>query len=592
MLTISAARLELLARHANRACRWPRFRESVHLGINYDVPTRAHHYPTDDFLPYHLKDSLDFVNYANRILGLFTPEMHKTLEEISAKEISREAAISLADTYLESALRSTTFLIDFERLKNGIQIPQVNRNLELILSKICKARASLLKKTMSGKLSDLTERIIEEAKIHLKDIPTLRDKVEVHYRDSDEDSKFMFAAMFVSVHFANAMLNIRKDQLKPRNFKVRFTDGSRTQTIDTGMSKYIDVDEPYALAQKFHAGRNEAREQIVIPILIQHLRNTTGNRRIVDMGPADGLTSTVRFAEGLSDTEIIALELDDKYFERLKFNLRNFPQVRPLNKSVADYEPDVPNSVDAFVSLGGFTDFNADQNKWVEVLRNIRERVLKPKGLVILEEEVCPYYDPKVPFAREKALAIQRGDIIFDGLIRGKIKSVGREELKALMSSLSGCHGDYKGRLVDFKRVFKEAGYPTLHWVKVYPLKEHKVANLNPENLQLGKDWRLFHTCKARRLTALDFYNELVNSLLQIDHKIEEVDLSYDYYSAWLRLNELNLLMQKHNGHRNLHDRLKDELDLEIIDGQNLTSKDNLEDDHTGGVYVLIAQAP
>ncbi len=393
----------------------------------------------------------------------------------------------------------------------------------------------------------------------------------------------------------------------------------------TGMGAYIDPDkipphQQYHDTQRFHPKRYEIREAHIIPILKTILQTEGGKGIIAEMGPADGLTSTIDIVRKMPDAKIDAIEIDPKYYARLVSNMSAHKLVRPLNVGIESYEPEISNSVDALVSFGGFTDSTPYIEELIEILKTFREKHLKPGAPVILEEELPPYYDPIVPYSREKSLAIQRGHVIFNALMGDKVDPkvyakakkeqgginvdlndpyvqeyivpLNEREIEALVSSLAKDRfGDYKLRLSDFKYVFEAAGFKGFTFKKLYPCYDDFIPNLVPEKLIVDPNTSYEEVEKQN--TAMAYYNFIFNQMLLIANDESVINPQDDprFKKAVEASNKLYTEMKKYKDYSNGIELLEKHLGLQLMPGQNLSSTNDLKSDKTGGNFLLIAWA-
>jgi phospholipid N-methyltransferase len=365
-------------------------------------------------------------------------------------------------------------------------------------------------------------------------------------------------------------------------------DFNNNIVLDTGMSVYIPATseaDMYHEAQIYHAGRPEAREEVVIPLLKEHLSQVVGDKRIAEMGPADGMTSTIRFLNEFDGVKIDAIEYDHDYYSKLVENLNGRSLLNPLHMSIVDYKPENLNSLDAFVALGAFTDFSSNQDDWVALLEKFRKEHLKPGGLVVLEEEVPPFYNSLDIKERHKALAIQRGHIIFNALMKDKL-GLAEMEIKALFSSLSEGFGDYKATIKDFQRVFKQAGYENFQVVKKFPIESNIALRITPKDLVYSPG----EFSLGKNSTGMDYYNYIFNQLLKINSKDEKPYESIYYANAMRAMNTLHAEMGKYKDQPGGITLLKENLGLDFSIGESI-DLNHPENDKTGGVYVLVAKA-
>ena len=359
--------------------------------------------------------------------------------------------------------------------------------------------------------------------------------------------------------------------------------------IHTGMSRYIP-NIHYASSQEEHDGRNDARETYVKPIMYTVLGMVNGEKRIVGLGEADGKTSTISIAETFPDAILYAVEPDKDYFLDLQFNVRNHPNIKPCREDMFNYKPENPNSVDVVYSLGALTDITPDDSKLTNFLRDVRENWLTSGlGTFILEEEIPPFYPIDKLHGREKGLAVQRGHQIFNAMLRGLETSRGLvdDELMALFSSLiPDKFGDYKRRLVDFEKIFKEAGYSQFLWIKVFPLSSDTYVYFPEDELVIDKDYLL---PKGKKHKAVEIYNFAIGRLLNIDTDAPEPRNDRNYVMALDALLGLYDRVRTFDGAANRNELLEKNLGIKIVQGQTLLQGDTTAD-RTGGVYVLVAK--
>lgn len=553
----------------------------------------------------YLVDHYNFAVFAGRRNGLLNDNSLKQLEEIRPGQISEDALDSLLRSYLMLAQGKILKLVHTKRV--GACINEIMEEDIKILSRIAYQISETEYLSDKGSPNEKVLGIVSDARNSIQ---------SVRQRNNFNRLEYNLDLISKSLNTAIKLLKLKTIQLN-ENSKLSPT----AVVYDTGMSSYIDPNEkPYGDSEDFHAGRPQARQGVVIPILLQHLSTTEGEKRIAEMGSADGKTSTIDFVEKLPGVYIDAIEFDRNYFQRLETTVRNCKQVSPLHMSITDYKPAKPNSLDAFVALGAFSDFSPDQKQWVDLLSRFKKDYLKPGGIVVLEEEVHPYSVPGDVIARKKALAIQRGHIIFDAFLRDKVDpriyaSVQKElydreinlsdpyikknivpiaelELDALLSSLSfdkqRRFGDYKGTLVDFGQVFKDAGYSEFYWVKIYPGSTDVVAELSSELLTVDPEGGFMKSGKSN--TALDYYNFIFNQLLLVDTSVPDPSKDIHYDMALDTMHRLYKEIKKYKDNSNGRELLESRLGLRLVPGQSLSISGRLEDDKIGGVYVLVAK--
>ena len=512
--------------------------------------------------------------------GLLSDDTLKQLEAIRPDQISEDALDSLIRSYLTLAQGRTLESVHTRRV--GYYLNEIREGDIKVLSQVaCQVSEAeyLLDKESSN------EKV-------LSILATARDGIQsVRQRNNFDKLEYNLDLISKSLDATILLLNVKAKQLQIDESSTELLVIQPDDNLSTAMSHYIP-NLHYAPSQEEHDGRNAAREQHVKPIIHTALSTIQGEQHIVGLGEADGRTSTLSFANAFPKAVIHAVEPDNGYFPDLVRNVKSHSNVIPHQVSMFNYKPDKSNSIAVVYSLGALTDGTPDQAELVRFLRMVRENWLIPeKGIFVIEEEIPPYYSDNELHGREKGLAIQRGQQIFNAMRRGikTSRDLIDDELMALFSSLiPDKYGDYKQKLVDFERMFKEAGYREFHWVKIFPVSSDTYVNLPKDKLVIDKNYIL---PLGRKHTAVQIYNYAIAKLLNIDTTVSEPRKDMNYDMALQALLGLYDEVRKYDGAINRDELLKRDLGMEVVQGQTLSQGNDTTTDKTGGVYVLVATA-
>lgn len=240
---------------------------------------------------------------------------------------------------------------------------------------------------------------------------------------------------------------------------------ANTQKL-TEMSRYIDI-SAYDKLENFHAGWQDSVNKI--KELISKRFNAP---KIMEHGSGTG-NSTELFAQ-IPNSQIDAIELDSECYDKLLLNMKNNPNVKCINGSSLDYNPN--KKCDSVVAMFSLT--HLDENNMKVFLSNCREKYLNSNGTLVVGDEFLPRHNVNTNLSRINALAKHHNNVIAKAILDGK-PELARLELDAMISGYEK-EGDFKVSCSEFERRLSEAGFKFKKY-KIYPNKRD-FALLKPQN--------------------------------------------------------------------------------------------------------------
>ena len=292
------------------------------------------------------------------------------------------------------------------------------------------------------------------------------------------------------------------------------------------LSSYVENIDTYDAAQYVHPGRLDLQNNAAI-VLIRHEPLYVG-----DVGCSKGGFSTpfiLSVLNGLGKNGMVyCIDSDYKAVTKLRETYDGDHRVRVVAEQIENYAKNVDqphrNIFDALYMGGMWTDIKVTKDERVPIMENVRQKLLSPRGIVILDEEIITEHDLGNEAQKLGALWGHHGQVIglailyaahyraisqnatddfyfgfLPELSNGDFRKVvlaksrpdllakayfqlAREELHAFASGVNN-YGDHKSTLVNFKDELVESGFRAVRSKRIWPLDTDLIIDQDSFNL-------------------------------------------------------------------------------------------------------------